>query len=102
MKKNFYTKDEIILCTYIARFGRAKFSEDDIHHLKERSVSSIKMKVQNIAAMLYENGYETDSNISKLTGKPSGKKGRMTNWDIVKDLAEIDKEDLFNLCTKII
>ena len=102
MKKNFYTKDEIILCTYIARFGRAKFSEDDIHHLKERSVSSIKMKIQNIAAMLHENGYETDSNISKLTGKPSGEKGRMTNWDIVKTLVETKENELLELCEKII
>lgn len=65
-------------------------------------MSSIKMKVQNIAAMLYENGYETDSNISKLTGKPSGKKGRMTNWDIVNKLSEMNKNELLKVCEKII
>ena len=41
MKRNLYTKEEIILCTYIARFGRTEFSESDIHKLKERSVGSI-------------------------------------------------------------
>ena len=44
MKRNFYTKEEIILCTYIARFGRENFNENDIHRLNERSVSSIKME----------------------------------------------------------
>ena len=102
MKRNLYTKEEIILCTYIARFGRNEFTEYNIHSLKERSVSSIKMKVQNIASMLFENDYEIDSNVSKLTGKPPGNKGRLTNWDIVKDLAEMNKNDLFNLCSKII
>ncbi|MFL0353165.1 hypothetical protein [Xanthomarina sp. GH4-25] len=102
MKRNLYTKEEIILCTYIARFGRSKFDESDIHKLKERSISSIKMKVQNIASMLVENGFEIDSEVSILTGKPHGKKGRRTNWDIVEALAATNKIDLFNLCSKII
>ena len=102
MKRNLYTNEEIILCTYIARFGRDKFNESDIHKLKERSISSIKMKVQNIASMLVENGFEISSEVSQLTGKPNGKKGRTTNWDIVETLVETNKIDLFNLCEKII
>lgn len=58
--------------------------------------------MQNIATMLHENVYETDSNMSKLTGKPSGEKGRMTNWDIVKKLVEMEKNELRELCEKII
>ena len=100
--KNLYTKEEIILCTYIARFGRNEFSESDIHNLKKRSVSSIKMKVQNIASMLVENGYNIDSSVSQLTGNPPGKKGRLTNWDTVKDLAEISRTDFYDICSKII
>ncbi|TXE08666.1 hypothetical protein ES711_09215 [Gelidibacter salicanalis] len=102
MKRNFYTKEEIILCTYIARFGRNEFDEQDIYHLKERSVASIKMKVQNIASMLFENGFDTHSSISKLTGTPLGKIGRKTNWDIVEPLANRNKIELFNICKKII
>jgi hypothetical protein len=102
MKRNLYTKEEIILCTYIARFGRNEFNENDIHSLKARSVGSIKMKVQNIASMLFENGYDIDSNVSKLTGKPPGKKGRTTNWDIVETLTEKSKIDFHELCKQII
>ncbi|WP_282148512.1 hypothetical protein [Algibacter lectus] len=102
MKRNLYTKEEIILCTYIARFGRSEFNESDIHKLKERSVSSIKMKVQNIASMLVEHGFEINPEVSKLTGKPNGEKGRTTNWDIVKTLTTFNKVDLYNQCEKII
>ncbi len=102
MKRNLFTKDEITLCTYIARFGKREFDENDIQKLKERSISSIKMKVQNIASMLDEEGFETDDNVSKLTGKPPGEKGRKTNWDIVSKLAGLKKQDLLSLCQKII
>ena len=102
MKRNLFTKEEITLCTYIARFGKREFDENDIQKLKERSVSSIKMKVQNIASMLDEEGFETNDNVSKLTGKPSGEKGRKTNWDIVSELTDLKKQDLLSLCQRII
>lgn len=101
MKRNLYTKDEIILCTYIARFGRKEIIEHDIHKLNRRSIDSIKMKVQNIASMLEEQGFDTDSSISKLTGKPPGEKGRTTNWDIVRKLALLNKMEFLELCQKI-
>ena len=102
MSRNLYTKEEIALCTYIARFGRNEFDESDIHKLKYRSVASIKMKVQNIASMLVENGFEINSEVSKLTGKPNGKKGRTTNWEIVETLIEINKGDFYKQCEKIL
>lgn len=102
MKRKPYTKEEIILCTYIARFGKQEFTEDDISKLKDRSVSSIKMKVQNIAAMLDEEGYETSENIPKLSGKTTGEKGRRTNWDIVSTLALKTQNELLNDCGKIV
>jgi len=102
MKRNLYTKDEIILCSYLARFGKLEFDENDIHKLKSRSISSIKMKVQNIASMLDEEGFKTDNNTSKLTGKPSGQKGRRTNWDIVSNLTNLNKEQHLTLCHEII
>lgn len=102
MKRNLFTKDEIILCTYLARFGKGQFDEIDIHKLNSRSISSIKMKVQNIASMLDEEGYETNNDIAKLTGKPPGQKGRRTNWDIVCNLTDLKKQDFFSLCEKLI
>ncbi|MDM9630216.1 hypothetical protein [Robiginitalea aurantiaca] len=102
MKRNLYTKDEITLCTYIARLGRNEFDEHDIHKLKKRSVASIKMKIQNIASMLDEEGYPTDNNVSKLTGKPPGEKGRRTNWDIVRNLTVLNKQEFLSLCQRII
>ena len=102
MKKNLFTKEEIILCTYLARFGRQKFKEDYIQKLESRSIASIKMKVQNIASMLDEEGFETSEEVSKLTGKPHGQKGRRTNWDIVKNFTDLNKQDFYSLCLKLI
>ena len=102
MKRNLYNKDEITLCTYIARFGRGEFDEWDVHKIKNRSISSIRMKVQNIASMLDEEGYDTSERISKLTGKPPGQKGRRTNWDIVSKLSELNKYKLLSLCNRIL
>ena len=102
MKRNLFTKEEITLCTYLARFGKREFDENDIHKLKSRSVSSIIMKVQNIASMLDEEGFDTHDAISKLTGKPSGEKGRRTNWDIVSKLTDLKKQEFLSLCQKLI
>lgn len=102
MKRNLFIKEEIILCTYIARFGKQEFNEDEISALKGRSISSIKMKVQNIAAMLDEEGFYTYENISKLSGKTTGEKGRRTNWDIVRTLTDNSKQELLTKCEGII
>lgn len=102
MKRNLFTKEEITLCTYLARFGKQEFDENDIHKLKRRSISSIKMKVQNIASMLDEEGFKTSDNIPKLSGKPQGQKGRRTNWDIVCNLTDLKKQDFLSLCQKFI
>ena len=102
MKHNLYTKEEIILCTYITRFGRREFDEKDIHRLEERSISSIKMKVLNIASMLSEEGYEVNNPVTKLSGKPPREKGRRTNWDIVKRFTQKSKEEFLGICQKII
>ena len=99
--KNYYTLPEITFCTFIARFGRSHFDESDIHNLSGRSLSSIKMKVQNIASMLHEAGYPTSNSVSRLTGKPAGEGGRKTNWDDVISLNVFDKTELLNKCKSI-
>jgi hypothetical protein len=60
------------------------------------------MKVQNIASMLDEEGFETNKNVLKLTGKPTGEKGRRTNWDIVRNLTDLKKQDFLSTCQKLI
>ena len=35
MKRNLFTKDEITLCTYVARFGKREFDENDIYILSD-------------------------------------------------------------------
>lgn len=102
MKRNLFTKNEIILCTYLARFGKEEFNEDEISTIKDRSISSIKMKVQNIAAMLDEEGFDSSEHISKLSGKTTGEKGRRTNWDIVRTLTGNSKQELLNICERIL
>jgi hypothetical protein len=100
--KNLYTKPEIILCTFIARFGRKHFNEADIAGLKGRSESSIILKVMNIASMLLEGGYSASKEVSSLTGKPSGQKGRRTNWDVVMTLVDLSENEMKNQCFGIL
>ena len=80
MARKLYTTDEIVLCTHIARFGRGLFTEQKITDLENRSISSVKMKVQNIAAMLKEEGYKYNGDVSCLSGVTTGEQGRRTNW----------------------
>jgi len=103
MSRNLYTKDEIILCTYIARYGSDdEFSENEIHKKYNRSLTSIKMKVQNIVAMLDEEEIARYSNIKGLSGVTTGENGRRTNWEWVEQLISLSKEELLLKCKSIL
>ena len=102
MSRNYYTEDEITLCTYIARFGLREFSEIDIHKKYGRSLDSIKMKIQNIASMLDEEEITRYSDVKGLSGVPTGESGRRTNWNWVQKLILLSKEELFSKCESIL
>ncbi|BBP44195.1 hypothetical protein [Thiosulfativibrio zosterae] len=99
--RKLFTKEEIVLCTYIAKFGRGYFNEKQITLLENRSEASVKMKVKNIAAMLDEEGLPHSPDVSTLSGVPTGKEGRRTNWDIVGPIAKISKEEHNQICREI-
>jgi len=99
--RKLFTDQEIVLCTYIAKYGRGYFNEKRITRLENRSEDSVKMKVQNIAAMLEEEGFQHSPDVSALSGVPKGEEGRRTNWDIVAPIAEISKEEHKNMCKEI-
>lgn len=100
-----YTKDEVVLCAYAAMYNAADFGGiNKISKLKERSIDSIKMKIQNIASMLDEEKvkrYNYDK-ISPLTGLTTGESGRKTNWNIVKELYPLSQADFLSMCKKIV
>ena len=78
-----YTENEIILCTYIARFGRGFINEELIRSLFDRRpLGSVKMKVQNIARMLSEEGYGHSREVSPWGG------GHRSNWHTVQRYAD--------------
>ena len=88
MAGNRYTENEIILCTYIARFGRGLINEDLIRSLFDRrSVGSVKMKVKNIARMLSEEGYRHSQEVSPWGGDPR------TDWHTVQPYADRSEPD---------
>lgn len=99
--RKLFTENEIVLCTYIAKFGRGYFNEKRITRLENRSEDSVKMKVQNIAAMLKEEGFSHSPDVSALSGVTTGEEGRRTNWDIVEPIAEISKEEHKQMCKEI-
>jgi hypothetical protein len=103
MPRNSYTEDEVILCTYAALYDQEEFGGiDTIHRLTNRSISSIKMKIQNIAAILDEENIPRNPRISPLSGMPPGEAGRRTHWDIVESLTKTSRETLQGLCRKIV
>ena len=104
MTGKLYTKEEVILCTYAAMYDVDDFGGiNQIHLLHNRSLSSIKMKIMNIASMLDENGIRfNDNKVSPLTGLPTGKRGRRTNWDIVETIYSLPKEEFLKKCKIII
>ncbi len=99
--RKLFTRNEIVQCAYIARFGRGYFNEKRITRLENRSEASVAMKVQNIAAMLKEEGFQHSPDVSALSGVTTGEEGRRTNWDIVAPLAELGKEELKQRCKEI-
>ena len=101
-RRNLFTEDEIVLCTYIARFGRDKYDELAIHNWCSRSLNSIKMKVQNIAAMLDEEGYLFGSRVAPLSGSPHGESVRRTNWDVVSGLVQLSEGEHYAKCIQIL
>ena len=100
-RRNLFTENEVVLCTYIARFGREKFDEFAIHEWCLRSLGSIKLKVQNIAAMLDEEGYPYASSVTPLTGLPHGETGRRTNWDVVSNHVQLSESAHHAKCVRI-
>ena len=77
-----YTEDEVTLCTYAARFDDAAIGGiEAIRRLRGRSAESVTAKIQNIAAMLDEEGIARENRVAPLTGRPAGQSGRRTNWN---------------------
>jgi hypothetical protein len=103
MSRKTYTENEIILCTFIARFGKkGLIAEEFISNLENRSVASIKLKIQNIIYMLDDEGVPRDPNGSPLSGMPPGKGGRRTNWDVVEKFCTLDEKSFSKKCYEII
>jgi len=102
-----YTMDEVTLCTYAAKYdehdfgGKEKIAFLEHDPTQRRSIASITMKIQNIASMLDEHGIERHSNVSPLTGLPTGKQGRTTDWNRVETCLSWKKEELLKKCMQI-
>ena len=94
MSDNRYTQEEVVLCTYAARFdGQDIGGVDMIHRLRGRSSASVTLKIRNIAAMLDEEGIQRHNSVPPLPGRPAGQTGRRLrrDWGIAK-LAERKQE----------
>ena len=102
-KRNYFTPDEIVLCTYAAMYDAGDFGGlSKVEDLANRSRASIQMKIQNIAAMIDEAGIPCNSDVSPLTGLPTGQIGRSTNWDIVEPLSRFSRQTLLERCRQIL
>src|SRR4051794_9373387 len=98
-----FTRGEVVLCTYTARYNGDDFGGlEAIHTLTARSRDSIQLKVNNIAAMLDEEGIPRENSVSPLSGLPTGQQGRRTNWDVVSELAALTRPQHLAECHKVL
>jgi hypothetical protein len=98
-----FTRDEIVLCIYAARYDIADIGGiETIHALQSRSRSSISMKIQNIVAMCDDAGISRNPMQRRLTGRPSGETGRRTNWAELSEYAGVDRHSHLLECQAII
>ena len=101
--RNYFTPDEIVLCAYAAMYDSADFGgERRIESLTHRSSGSIRMKIQNIAAMLDEARIERYSFVSPLSGRPPGQNGRTTNWEQIEPLTKLPRSAFMERCRAIL
>lgn len=103
VKRNLFTRDEIVLCIYAARYGAAEIGGiDSIHQLRRRSSSSIQMKICNIVAMCDDEGISRDPAQNALSGLTAGKRGRRTNWDVLSQYIKVPRAYHLLECQNII
>lgn len=102
MPKNYYTEQEVVLCAYIALYSSGLLSEKKIANFGSRSEGSVKMKIQNIAAMLDEKGIARNPAVKALSGMPPGESGRATDWSILEKLLSVGKENHWTQCKGIL
>lgn len=98
-----FTRAEVVLCAYAARFDGDDFGGvEAIQLLTSRSRDSLQLKVLNIAAMLDEEGLTRESGINPLSGLPAGQQGRRTNWDVVSELVSLTRKQHLAECHDIL
>jgi predicted HNH restriction endonuclease len=103
MAGSLFTRDEVILCAYAARYNGDDFGGiEAIHSLTFRGQVSIMAKIRNIAAMLDEQGVARENTLPRLRGLPRGQQGRRTNWDIVSELLTLSREQHLAECRSIL
>jgi len=97
-----YCNDEIIVCTYIARFRQPSSEAVEMFSrlFPNRSAKSIRAKIGNIAAMLRDEGLP-HSWQSYLTGTTTGRSARRTNWEIVRPLTCLSEKDLLERIARV-
>ena len=95
--------DEVTLCTYAALYNANDFGGvEKIARLTGRSLGSIRMKIQNMAAMFDDKNVKRSSSVSPLTGTPPGQPARETHWLEIQGLLALSREDLKAKCLKIL
>jgi hypothetical protein len=98
-----FTRNEIVLCIYAARYDIADIGGiGTIHALESRSRSSISMKIQNIVSMCDDAGISRNPMQRRLTGRPVGESGRRTNWAELSEYAGVDRHSHLHECQAII
>lgn len=94
-----YERREVIVCAFVAMYGAEDLG--GIERLAmplNRDAGSLRMKAQNIAAMLEAHGLPHSLQVSPLTGKKRGEGVRGTDWDVVEPFTRLRKDEHLAVC----
>ncbi len=102
-KRNWFTRDEVVLCIYAARFGLEEIGGiDAIRSITGRSGASLQLKIQNLVAMCDEEHIPRNPNEAALTGLPAGQSGRRTHWQEMQEFMNVSRRDHLEQCRRIL
>jgi len=94
MKKDRYSREEVIVLSYLARYGNSSTNMESIifntvqvirssKGFEPRPVNHIRMKLRNITSLLKNHGVEYNRKFTPLSGVKLGCPARLTDWNVV-------------------
>lgn len=94
-----FERQEVIVCAYVAMYG-----DEDLGGLARaaeslnRDAGSLRLKVQNIVAMLDVRGLPRNPTTRPLAGRTTGRPPHDTDWVVIEPFTRILRNEHLAVC----